>query len=199
MRIERVPDTCENLEAATGLIDAAGAWLRTKDTDQWEEPWPSRQARDERVRRDLAAGKTWFVRDGDALAATVTVAQKAIPHVWEGSEADLDEPAVYVHRLVTAREYAGRELGAQLIDWAGRRGHTFYGARWIRIDVWTSNTALHQYYKMQYFEPCGFCTDPAYPSGALFQKSVHDIEKFAIPHVTGDSAEFALPPPGQWS
>ena len=88
MRIERVSDTGENLEAATSLIDAAGEWLRTKDTDQWAEPWPSRKERDERVRRDLAAGKTWFVRDedaGDALAATVTVAKDPIPFVWKAA------------------------------------------------------------------------------------------------------------------
>jgi GNAT superfamily N-acetyltransferase len=196
MRIERVSDTCENLKAAIGIIDAAGEWLRTKDTDQWAEPWPSRNERDERVRRDLAAGKTWFVRDedaGDALAATVTVAKDPIPYVWRGSDADLAEPAVYVHRLVTARSYAGRGLGAQLIDWAGRRGHTFYGAKWTRIDVWTTNADLHHYYKMQRFEPRGLCVDPSYPSRALFEKSFEDIETSAIPHVTGDAAEFTLP------
>jgi GNAT superfamily N-acetyltransferase len=196
MRIERVSDTGGNLEAATSLIDAAGEWLRTKDTDQWAEPWPSRKERDERVRRDLAAGKTWFIRDedaGDALAATVTVAKDPISFVWRDSEANLAEPAVYVHRLVTARRYAGLGLGAQLIDWAGRRGHTFYGARWIRIDVWTTNTDLHHYYKMQRFEPCGLCADLSYRSRALFQKSFEDIEASAIPHVMGDAAEFVLP------
>jgi GNAT superfamily N-acetyltransferase len=193
MRIERVSDTCGNLEAATGLIDEASAWLRTKGTDQWAEPWPSRSARDERVRRDLAAGKTWFVRDGDTLAATVTVAEQAIPHVWEGSEADLSEPAVYVHRLVTARRYSGLGLGAELVDWAGRRGQKRYEAKWIRIDVWTDNTDLHQYYKMQWFVPRGLCADTGYPSRALFEKPVEDISKEAIPHVTGDTAEFTLP------
>jgi GNAT superfamily N-acetyltransferase len=193
MRIERAPDNRASLEAATGLIDAAGRWLRNKDTDQWAKPWPSKAARDERVRKDLAAGKTWFVRDKDTLAAMVTATEKAIPHVWEGSEANLAEPAVYVHRLVTARGYAGLGLGAQLIDWAGRRGHTFYGAKWIRIDVWTTNTDLHHYYKMQRFEPCGLCADLSYRSRALFQKSFEDIEASAIPHVTGDAAEFTLP------
>jgi GNAT superfamily N-acetyltransferase len=193
MRIERVSDTRGNLEAATGLIDEASAWLRTKGTDQWAEPWPSRPARDERVRRDLAAGKTWFVRDGDILAATVTVAEEAIPHVWSGSEANLSQPAVYVHRLVTARDYAGLGLGAELVDWAGRSGQTRYGAKWIRIDVWATNEDLHQYYKRQWFVPCGSCADPAYPSGALFQKSVEDLSRDAIPYVTGDAAEFTLP------
>ena len=126
MRIERVPDTPGNLEAGIGLIDEASAWLKAKDTDQWAEPWPSRPGPGQRVRRDLAAGKTWFVRDRGTLAATVTVAEGAIPHVWEGGDADPFKQAVYVHRLVTARGYSGLGLGAQLIDWAGRHGQIRY-------------------------------------------------------------------------
>jgi GNAT superfamily N-acetyltransferase len=192
MRIERARNTRSNRKAAFRLIDEAGTWLRTKDTDQWAEPWPNRKARDGRVRRDLADGKTWIVWDGKTPAAMVTIAEQANPCVWSGCECDLSEPAVYVHRLVTARGYAGCGLGAELIDWAGMRGHRLNGAKWIRIDVWTSNTALHQYYKMARFEPCGYCTDPAYPSGALFQKPVSEIGELAIPHVVGTSADFHL-------
>jgi GNAT superfamily N-acetyltransferase len=193
MRIKRARDTRRNRKAALRLIDEASAWLRTMNTDQWAEPWPTREARDERVRRDLADGKTWFVWDRWTLAAMVTIAERPNPHVWSDSECEPSEPAVYVHRLVTARKYAGLGLGAQLIDWAGIRGLLQYQAKWIRIDVWTTNDGLHQYYKMQRFEPCGYCTDPHYPSGALFQKSVSEIEDVAIPHVAGLSADFELP------
>jgi GNAT superfamily N-acetyltransferase len=193
MRIERARDTRRNRKALLSLIDEASAWLRTKDTDQWAEPWPTRRKRDKRVRRDLADGKTWFVWDGNTLAATVTIAEQHNPYVWSGCECDLSEPAAYVHRLITARKYAGLGLGAELTDWAGMRGRLLYGARWIRIDVWTSNSGLHQYYKMAGFESCGWCTDPGYPSGALFQKPVSEIGPLAIPHVTGLSAEFDYP------
>jgi GNAT superfamily N-acetyltransferase len=198
MRIERARDTRRNRKAVLRLITEASNWLRTMGTDQWAEPWPTKEARDERVRRDLADGKTWFVWDTKTrflwkrktLAATVTIAEQPNPHVWSDSECDLFEPAVYVHRLVTARGYAGLGLGAELIDWAGLRGQRLYGAMWIRIDVWTDNTGLHQYYKMRLFDPCGFCLDPGYPSGALFQKRISDIGVLAIPHVPGLSADF---------
>jgi GNAT superfamily N-acetyltransferase len=193
MRIERTPDMRRHRKAVLRLIKEASDWLGTKDTDQWAEPWPTRKARDERVRRDLADGKTWFVWDGKTLAATVTIAERPNLHVWSDSECDLHEPAVYVRRLVTARKYAGLGLGQQLIEWAGMRGYQRYGARWIRIDVWTTNSGLHQYYKMQRFEPCGYRDDPAYPSGALFQKHVSEIGDLAIPHVTGLAAQFVLP------
>ena len=114
------------------------------------------------------------------------------PGVWDGCECDLEAPAVYVHRLVTARAYGGRGLGAQLIDWAGIRGHLLHGAEWIRIDVWTDNAGLHQYYKMAGFEPCGFCSDPGYPSGALFQKPITEVDDPAIPQAPEASADFGV-------
>lgn len=194
MRIARAADTRENLETVLGLIEEASAWLGTTGTDQWAKPWPDEEGRDARVRRGLQVGKTWIVWDGEIPAATVTVATRSNRAVWSrpACECDLSERAVYVHRLITARNYAGWGLGAELIDWAGLRGRRDYGARWIRIDVWTSNTVLHEYYRKREFEPCGFCADPSYPSGALFQKPVSKIGKLSIPQFPGSSADFEL-------
>jgi GNAT superfamily N-acetyltransferase len=177
MRIEKAePD---QLDVVLGLIEEARAWLGTKGTDQWASPWPTREERDARVLKGLTNGKTWIVWDRRIPAATVTMATRANPKVWSKPECecDLSERAVYVHRLITARRFAHRGLGAQLIDWAGLRARDDYGARWIRIDVWTSNRALHDYYRKRGFEPCGSCGDPQYPSGALFQKLVSRIER----------------------
>lgn len=169
----------EHLDVILGLIEDARTWLQGKDTNQWAVPWPDRATRDARVLRGLENGKTWIVWDDDVPAATVTMARQVNPEVWSEPEClcDLSEQAVYVHRLITARQYAYRGLGSQLIDWAGLRASRRYGAEWIRIDVWTSNLALHDYYQKRGFEPCGFCRDPQYPSGALFQKPVSRIER----------------------
>jgi GNAT superfamily N-acetyltransferase len=177
MRIAKA--ALEHLDVILSLIEDARTWLQGKDTNQWAVPWPDRPTRDARVLRGLENGKTWIVWDGDAPAATVTMATGANSEVWSkpGCLCDLSERAVYVHRLITARRYAYCGLGSQLIDWAGLRASLEYGARWIRIDVWTSNLALHDYYRKRGFEPCGFCQDPEYPSGALFQKPVSRIER----------------------
>jgi ribosomal protein S18 acetylase RimI-like enzyme len=164
----------DDLDAVLGMIEDASRWLRTQGTDQWARPWPSREERDARVRRGLANRKTWIIRDGDNPAATVTVANWHNPYVWVGEncECDLTERAVYLHRLITARKYAGNGLGEHLIDWAAERARAAYGAKWIRIDVWATNTDLHRYYEKLGFEPCGRCPDDNYPSGALFQKAI---------------------------
>lgn len=170
----------DDLDVVLGLIDEASTWLRDKETNQWARPWPNRKARDARVLAGLTNGKTWIVWDGDTAAATVTLAARANPAVWSkpGCDCDLSQRAVYVHRLITARNYSGWDLGVELVDWAGLRGRRLYGARWARIDVWTTNLGLHGYYMKRGFQPCGFCADPDYPSGALFQKPV---SKMAVP------------------
>jgi hypothetical protein len=175
-----------HLDAVLGLIEDARSWLWTTGTDQWEKPWPNASARDARVLKGLQNGKTWIVWDEDKPAATVTIATAHNPAVWSkpACKCDLTERAVYVHRLITARKYAGCGLGAELIDWAGLRGRRKNRARWIRIDVWSTNTGLHDYYVSKGFRPCGECGDPEYPSGALFEKPVAGIRVPGYPKFT---------------
>lgn len=183
MRIACAAPTAENLQVVLGLIEDARGWLLTKDTDQWAAPWPDEKARDARVLRGLQGGTTWIVWDGSIPAATVTITPRMNPAVWSTPECtcDLAERAVFVHRLITARKYAGMGLGAELIDWAGLRGQRLYGAQWIRIDVWSTNPGLHDYWRKRGFEPCGYCADPSYPSGAFFQKPVSAIRARNFP------------------
>ena len=162
-----------------GLIEAAAQWLRdTKDTDQWAHPWRSEEDRSNRIRRDLAAGKTWLLRDNGIHVATITSDSEPSP-VWTAERQR--EPAVYVHRLVVSRDHAGRGLGTALLDWAGLTARQDYGAQWIRVDVWSTNKKLHAYYERRGFTCCGMSSDPDYPSGALFQKPTAHIEVSRAP------------------
>jgi GNAT superfamily N-acetyltransferase len=156
------------------LIDAAAEWLRTKNTDQWAQPWPSVEDRNHRILRDLQAGKTWIAWDEGVPAATIT-ADPADSPIWPAET--LRDRAVYVCRLVVSRGHAGLGLGAALLDWAGLRAMRRYGAHWVRVDVWTTNKTLHGYYERQGFEFCGFSEEiDHYPSAALFQKATNHIE-----------------------
>lgn len=160
-------------DVIVGLIDAAAEWLRTKNTDQWSQPWPSEEDRRHRILHDLIAGKTWIAWDDGTPAATITTDPAQNP-VWPAGSRD--EPAVYVTRIVVSRAFAGRGLGAALLDWAGLRARRLHGARWVRVDVWTTNTALHAYYRRQGFEFHGLREESAgYPSAALFQKATEGV------------------------
>jgi GNAT superfamily N-acetyltransferase len=162
-----------------GLIDEAAAWLGTKGTDQWAQPWPNRADRDGRVRLALHQRKTWICWDRDMPAATLTADLDADPY-WAPEHSRPPRPAVYVHRLVVARSYAGLRLGSALLNWAGRTGRLAHGAHSIRISAWTTNLALHQYYRGAGFTLRGFHADDGYPSAARFEKPTSVIP-FAWP------------------
>jgi GNAT superfamily N-acetyltransferase len=173
-----------DLSQIVALINEASAWLgRAKGTDQWQRPWPDRAARDARVRAGVVRGETWIAWDGHTPMGTITITAQANPVVWSNlsPDCDLTEDAIYAHRLILARKYAGLGLGAELIDWAGLYGQRVFDARWLRVDVWRSNYELHEYYRGRGFLPCGSCADPGYPSGALFQKPVIDIAEPTFP------------------
>lgn len=168
----------DDMDTIIGLIDSAAAWLRTKDTDQWATPWPSRQARDERVMRGVLSHRTWLAEDdaGHPLA-TVTFSDQGSRRLWNRSERRT--PAVYLCRLVVSREHAGLGIGAALVEWAGLRGSRGWSAEWIRIDVWTSNSALHNFYEKHGFVFHKFARREDYPSAALFQKPTAEIDEVA--------------------
>src|SRR6516165_674343 len=159
------PAAAEDITAILGLIGEAAKWLQeTKGTDQWAVPWPDKAARDHRVAQGIEHGLTWMVEDRGRLAGTVTCREQGTDILW--TEKELLDPAVYVSRLIVNRSYAGRGIGAALIDWAGLRGARGRNANWIRVDVWTRNWALHDYYKGQGFthlRTCQFDDDWVYP------------------------------------
>ncbi|MGA8428105.1 MAG: GNAT family N-acetyltransferase [Candidatus Dormiibacterota bacterium] len=176
------PAVPDDVPAILRLIGSSAVWLQeTKKTDQWARPWPNRSERDARVAQGIVDHLTWMVGDGaGALVGTVTCREHGNGMLWTGAEQA--EPAAYVSRLIVSRDHAGQGIGAALIDWAAARAVDTWGARWIRVDVWTTNTALHQYYKDQGFEHMRTLDFPdpwQYPSAALFQKPATDIDKEA--------------------
>jgi len=187
------PATTSDLELILCFLGEAADWLRTKGTDQWSSPWPSEAERDARVKRDLTAARTWIAADDGIPMATITCRPDDNSEFWTKSEqSDL---AVYVSRVVVSRGYAGQGIGAELLAWAGRWAGRQYGAKWIRVDAWTANIALHHY-----FEGLGFWFvrfgDTTNPSAALFQRPTADISAASTPRLN-DRPDLIKPgPPG---
>ncbi len=180
----------DDFELILAMIDEAATWLRDKRTDQWAQPWPSRAARDERVRRGLRDGGTWIVEEHGVPIATITYRPTGNLRLWTRRERR--QPSVYVSRLIVRRSHAGCGIGEALVDWAGLRALRDWGAQWIRIDVWTTNVALHNYYEKRGFHFCriaGVKEIPnrngrnggpdRWPSAALFQKPTDDVDATA--------------------
>ncbi|MFI0485206.1 GNAT family N-acetyltransferase [Actinomadura sp. 9N215] len=161
----------DEIDVVLGLIDHAADWLRAeKRTTQWARPWPSPDDRRKRVYEALLDQETWLLFHGERPIGTVSIKLIGHEELWTAEERDTE--AVYLHRLVIHRDYAGGGLGAELIDWAGRKGASQQrNTELVRIDVWTDNDELHAYYRRQGFEDVAVrTTSDRTPSGALFEK-----------------------------
>ena len=196
------PGTAEDLGEVRKLVHETTSWLRkSKHIDQWSGPWPDAAQHRERMRSDLLRGKTWLVRDDATVVGTITVDTEE-PRTADGRRVwpacERHELAMYVRRVIVSRGYAHRGIGAALLDWAAAAAGRDHGATRIRIDVWTTNRALHAYFEHRGFTRCP-SPDPDlnnYPSQALFERQIEQAgEGYAKLFVQADSPG---PHPPHW-
>lgn len=171
MIIERA--TPEDLAHILEMRAEAASWLGRLGTDQWAKPFPDERTQTKRLLDGILAGETWMVREGSTTVGTITVNDFANPLLW--TEEECAEPARYVHKMTVRRSHAGLGLGGRLLDWAGNRAAR-EGAKWLRLDAWTTNRVLQDFYRRQGFEHVRTVIRPDYPSGALFQRQAIVID-----------------------
>ncbi len=91
----------------------------------------------------------FMVRDGETTVATITLTPEAEEGLW--TEEELREPRLFINKLTVARTHAGQNLGGRLLNWASDRAYSA-GVKWLRLDAWTTNSALQTYYLRQGFQ-----------------------------------------------
>lgn len=137
-------------ETLLRFFDEAVKWLVSRGSEgQWgTELWSALPERAEGVARMAAdPGLRIAVVDGEPAGALILAGEGA-EHVPK-----VDEPEVYVRLLITSRRFAGRGLGARLIEYtlddARRRGVSL-----VRVDCWAGGDgALQRYYEGEGFTP----------------------------------------------
>ncbi|WP_219466990.1 GNAT family N-acetyltransferase [Nonomuraea rhizosphaerae] len=147
------------------LLDNAAAWLHRRGiTAQWSiGGFPT-----ERIISDIRDGHVYVVRHDTSLVAAVTIDRRADPELWQPD--DNPDRAVYVHRLVVRRSWAGRRIGALLLDFAAECAAAA-GLPLVRVDCAKGNTDLHRYYTSMGFSHVRTVDLPHRRSGALFQRA----------------------------
>lgn len=165
-----IRQACANdVEAIAELWTEASEWLAKQGSSQWQYP-----VRTDGIRRDVAAGTVWLAeRDHRELIGTITIDSTSSPGLWRPEEL---ANAVIVHRFVVSRRYAGYGVGSRLLQHAEEIGRS-RGRHWIRLDVWTSNTGLHDYYRRAGFRFVRVADTSRLPfpvreSGALFERPI---------------------------
>ncbi|MBW1601794.1 GNAT family N-acetyltransferase [Streptomyces sp. JJ66] len=134
----------EDVATLLAFREEAAAWLSQLGSDQWQRPYPA-----DRLLATVEAGAVFMLDDGAKTAATITVHTEVEKGLW--TDRELSEPSMFVTKLTVTRSYAGQNLGGRLLDWAGDRAFRA-GAKWLRLDAWTTNEALQRYYTSQGFE-----------------------------------------------
>ncbi|WP_330335783.1 GNAT family N-acetyltransferase (plasmid) [Streptomyces sp. NBC_00536] len=142
----------------------ASAWLATLGTDQWAKPFPASH-----ILSSIRRGQVYLAKDHPEkdAAATITLDRDADESLWTPDE--VTQGAFYVHKLAVDRAHAGTGLGTRLLDWAGDEAAR-QGARWLRLDAWTTNTRLQEYYRAQGFTHVRTSRDPQVVSGWAAQR-----------------------------
>lgn len=162
----------DEVDTVLKLRRAAREWLMHKDTDQWEVDWPSTEEMVAGFQRDLETGSTWFAEDmGHSIGRSgvigcITVNTRTDEGLWGEAER---ESALFVHRMMrnphSLRAYIGTILLNHASDLArcARKG-------WVRLDAWTTNTDLHQYYLNSGFAKVRTMENHPTPSAACFER-----------------------------
>jgi GNAT superfamily N-acetyltransferase len=133
--------TLEDVPVVGEMLDEATAFVRTMGRDQWPVPYPH-----EKLCANVADGSLYMVEVEGRAAATFTLLVDD-PKFWGERPPD----AVYLHKLAVRRAFAGRGLGARIVEWVGeeaaRRGRAF-----VRLDCQRDLPGIRRYYERLGFE-----------------------------------------------
>lgn len=186
-----------DVRAVLGLLNDAVDWLRTQDTDQWQ----NKPFSPEKAAQAVGQGWVWMLHagPGDELAGTITVTPGSVEHGEDGSDPelwDVDDPATaraaYVSKLVVAQRYRGRELGDLLLRWAGHWAVSF-DLPTVRLDAWKSNDRLHDYYTSRGWRHLRTVDLPHRFSGALFERPAAPMNLADVAAELGNLATRPVP------
>ncbi|WP_019929508.1 GNAT family N-acetyltransferase [Nocardia sp. BMG111209] len=156
------------------------AWLAARGSDQW-----TRQAGglpievfSAAVGHSLRRGESWIAEVGGEPVGTVTVNDRADTGLW--SPGELTE-SVIVHYMIVDLRCAGRAVGANLLAHAAALARA-RRRTWVRLDAWTANPALHDYYRRAGFRLVRIAASPMPgPSAALFERRADAWERATEP------------------
>lgn len=126
------------------LLTEAAAWTAERGFANWPGHFPRAL-----VTTGLQCGELFVAEIENEMVATLALS-------WSDAMFWGEQPPVagYLHRLAVRRNHAGRDLGAQLVEWAARRV-VAEGRTRLRLDVAADNVPLRRYYERLGFAHCG--------------------------------------------
>jgi GNAT superfamily N-acetyltransferase len=127
-----------DVESVCSILFEAAAWLEDRGFPMWRADELSR----EWIATDVAEGHFFLARCGGEAVGTIKF-QLQDTLFWPDTPAD---EAAFVHRLAVRRAFAGGELSAELLRWAGERAKRL-GRHFLRLDCEASRPRLRAVYE----------------------------------------------------
>jgi len=172
------PASQADVDDVLGLLLARAQWLAALGSDQWHNFEEKR----DHLEQQVLDGRTWIMRDDDTGKPLGTIRfTDPDPDFWTADEQQV--PALYLAKLATDPNEAGRGLGRLLLDFAMYQAVASQTVREVRFDVWRTADRLQRYYLDQGWTRVRTVVKPGRFSGALFTR--------AVPRLTINT-----PPPG---
>ncbi|QLY31875.1 GNAT family N-acetyltransferase [Nocardia huaxiensis] len=144
-------------------------WLAARGSDQWTRAGRGLPMETfvRSVAQAIRGGETWIAEIDGEPAGTITVNDRADEGLWSPGElAD----AVIVHYMIVDLRFAGQRVGDALLAHAAMLARTRHRT-WVRLDAWTTNPGLHDYYRRAGFRLARIAGPEATgPSRALFER-----------------------------
>lgn len=168
--IRNAADT--DIEDLIRLRTEAERWLAENGINQWV---PMHQSQSRAILRNAVSQGGAFVVTDDAGGPVVGTVTLGGPDRDWWTQDEIENSAVYIYKMIVAREYAGQGIGSAMLDWASTQAQRA-GTDWVRLDCRRDNTALHVYYQRQGFELIRIMQEPLRITdlprftGALFQR-----------------------------
>lgn len=174
--------TQDDLDAIVDLRLHAEQWLHQRGISQWTVT----QRGMDSIHARMTAASMYAIDHEDTLIGSVTL-DGPDTDFWTPQEAE--EPALYLYKLMIHSDHRGLGLGDAVLDWSCAKAET-QGLSWLRIDVWKTNTKLHEYYLNRGFEYVRTAHANGRNSGALFQRPTNlrlaKSKRITITDMTGD-------------
>ena len=150
----------EEAQVAAEILDEATAFVATLGFPEWPTPFPV-----DELAANIERGELYLAELVGEIVGTFTL-------LWEDPTFWGKQPpvAVYVHKLAIRRRFAGRGLGAALVDWVGEQAAAA-GRKFIRLDCLRADAGIRAYYERLGFEHRGDLVHPRF-AAALYQRSV---------------------------
>jgi ribosomal protein S18 acetylase RimI-like enzyme len=193
------PATPNDVDDLMRLRTEAERWLADAHIDQWSNPEFGAKAIDKWLVA-INSGLTWVIVDEDHRVRATVSTGAADLDFWTPE----DDPsnARYIYKLIVSRNAAGTNLGARILDWSARVA-AVEARRWLRLDVWRTNTGLQGYYERLGFTHVRTEAPAHRLSGWMAQRPAHllthpaepllPLSELPIPHQLEDRASDTVP------